>query len=284
HVLLNKQSGVAVTDTLRVESAGSVTLGHVNQFGAGATAVLEAGSQLRFLNHDQTMSYLILTNFHADADSTLVDTGTGTLTLLGGISSWVENVQGALPTIKGRINLSAGPHNFDVTGFDYAGLDMQAQIVGEGGFNKLGEAASVLEASNTYGGEIRVVQGILDVRDSHALGSTAGGVTLSEGGSLTLRNATIAGERLIARGNQPVTVDTSGSLLFTVGTCVWSGSIVLDTNLAVFADNTFLTAPIGGSGGLDLRNGSVQLAGPTADTYTGATLVRCPLLQLNKSS
>src|SRR5262249_38812091 len=145
-----------------------------------------------------------------------------------------------LPTIKGRLKLPpVFIHNFDVTGFDYAGLDIQAEIVGEGGFNKFGEAALLLEASNSFSGEITVAQGVLDVLDHHGLGSIEGGVTLSSGGSLTLRNATIVGERLLVQGNQPVTVNTSGSLLFTMGTCVWSGPIILNTNLAVFADNTF---------------------------------------------
>jgi autotransporter-associated beta strand protein len=285
HLLLHKHAGVAVNGKLQVESGGIVTLGNHNQLGADTIVTLQAGAKLLFNDFDQTAHDLVLTNFHADSASTLVDTGTGTLTLMGGISSWVDNNQGALPTIKGRLNLPAVfVHSFDVFGFDYAGLDIQAQIVGEGGFYKLGEAALLLEASNSFNGEITVAQGVLDVRDNHALGSTDGGVTLSSGGSLTLRNATIVGERLLVQGNRPVTVDTSGSLLFTVGTCVWSGPIVLNTNLAVFADNTFLTGPITGIGGLDLRNGTVQLAGPDANTFSGTTLVRGEALQLNKSS
>jgi autotransporter-associated beta strand protein len=287
HLLLNKQSGVAVNSKLVVDSvdtAGIVAMGHQNQLGADTIVTLQAGSKLLFNNYDQTANHLVLTNFHADSDATLVDTGaTGTLTLLSGITSWVDNDQGALPTIKGRINLPAGVHNFNVTGFDYAGLDMQAQIVGGGGFNKFGEAALLLEGSNSFNGEIVVYEGILDVSDSHALGSTEGGVTLLGGGSLTLRNATVAGERLLVQGTKPVTVDTVGSLLFTAGTCVWSGPIVLDTNLVLFADNTYLTGPITGVGGLDLRNGTVQLAGPDANTFSGATLVQCESLQLNKS-
>src|SRR5262249_19263960 len=138
HLLLNKQSGPAVMDRLIVENGGTVTLRRTNQLDAVTHVFLEAGSKLLFENHDQTANFLTLTNFHADADSTLVDTGTGTLTLVGGIMSWVDNNQGALPTIKGRLELPSGDHFFHVAGFDYAGLDLQAQIVGDGGFNKTG--------------------------------------------------------------------------------------------------------------------------------------------------
>jgi autotransporter-associated beta strand protein len=278
----NKQSGVVVNDRLVAQSA-VVNFSRAEQLRDFTTVVL-TDSQLQLNGHDETVGSLILTNRHSDARSAGVDSGGGTLSLFGAITSWVDNNQGAVPTIRGRLNLPSGIHKFEVTGFDYVGLDIQAQIVGVGGFSKVGQAALVLESSNTFSGEIGVVQGILDVRDHNALGLGAGAVTLSERGSLTWRNATIASKTLIARGNQPVTTDTSGSLLFTVGTCVWGGPIVLDTNLVVFADNTFLTGQISGPGGLDLRNGTVQLAGPAANTQTGTTLVRCALLQLNKSS
>ena len=61
---------------------------------------------------------------------------------------------------------------------------------------------------------------------------------------MTLRNLTISGERLTARGTQAVNADTAGSLLFTVGNCTWSGPIQLDTNLVVWADNTYLNGAI----------------------------------------
>jgi autotransporter-associated beta strand protein len=73
-------------------------------------------------------------------------------------------------------------------------------------------------------------------------------------------------------------------LLFTVGTCSWAGPIRLDHNLVVFADNTTLSGPISGVGGLDVRNGTALLGGTLGNPYTGTTLVRCALLEFGKPS
>ena len=282
HVVLRKQSGAAVPERLVLEERSVVTLGRSEQMADDATVELRNGADLQLNGFNETIGTLVLTNVAADATATILDTGGATLTLLGGLTSWNEGSTPA-PTVKGRLALPNAGEIFNIGGSAYAGLDIQAQIVGAGGFSKSGSAALILQGANLFGGSVSGIEGILDVRNNNALGSTARGVTLTENGSLTLRNATIAGETLFVRGTKAVTVDTSGSLLFTIGTCLWAGPIELDTNLVVRADNTFLVGPISGSGGLEFQDGVALIGGTAANTFTGTTLVRNERLELFKS-
>ena len=60
--------------------------------------------------------------------------------------------------------------------------------------------------------------------------------------------------------------------------------MALYTNLVVTGDMTF-TGPISGTGGLGcFSGGTMRLGGTLANTYTGTTLVRCSLLEFNKTS
>ncbi len=66
--------------------------------------------------------------------------------------------------------------------------------------------------------------------------------------------------------------------------CVWSGDVILNTNLNLIGDINFSGA-ISGPGGLGFFGGGTSyLGGPNNNSYTGLTLVRCPLLELYKTS
>jgi len=281
-IIFNKTSGFVVTNRVAVRDGDTakLQLAGPNQIGNSATIEITAGSQLVLIGNSVTVGNLILTNFSADAKASVLDTGSTTVGLNGAITSWNDN-ESVIPAIKGKINLN-GFLPFTIGGSAYAGLELQAPMGSAGGFAKSGNAALLLETNNTFSGAISVDQGILEVRQKNALGSIAGSTTLTGSGSLTLRNVSIAGETLFVRGDQPATADTTGSLLFTIGTCSWNGPIELDANLAVWADNTTLSGQISGVGGLDFRGGTAILGGSGGNTFAGTTLVRCPLLKFNK--
>src|SRR6186713_1880727 len=101
-----------------------------------------------------------MTNISADAQASLVDTfgdtfgpPVGTLSVNDGLVSWVNNAA-VTPTIKGILHLPAGEKNFFISGLNYAGLDLQARITGLGGFSKYGNAALMLNGTNTFGGTV----------------------------------------------------------------------------------------------------------------------------------
>jgi len=281
-IRFNSAPGDVVTDALLINNVGAVELLLPNQISDGATVTIIAGATLSMNGHNDTIGSLSLVNVSSDALPSTLDTGSGTLTVNGNIASTCNN-NDHTPTIKGRLNLASGSHNITTSGSAYAGLDMQAQVIGFGGFHKLGTSALLLEASNTFSGSISIDNGILDVRNNHALGDVAGDTSLF-GGQLTLRNVNIGTERLSAEG-QGFGGEMPGSLLFTVGSCSWAGQVLLDTNLVVTGGDMTFTGDISGTGGIGFFNlGTSVLGGSLGNLYTGTTLVRCPLLEFNKPS
>lgn len=287
-IYFNKQAGAVVTNRLVLSKAEHLYWRAPHQVGDHATVVVQDGSRLDLDGYDESIGTLIVTNVHADAEASIISTAgsgfgppMGTLTINDGVVTSVDNAS-VLPTIQGVVNLPPGLHSFFNYSSGYAALDLQAQIIGAGGFIKFGNGALLLKGTNSFGGTVRSSEGIIDVYNANGFGSPAGGVVL-DGGSVTLRGVTIASEPLTARGQAVINAETVGSLLFSVGSSGWTGPITLETNLVLGGADISLTGPISGAGGLDFRNfGTAIIAGADANTFTGPSLVRCPLLQLNK--
>jgi len=94
--------------------------------------------------------------------------------------------------------------------------------------------------ANTYTGATTVNQNArLEVQNASALGGTANGTTVSDGGALSIFNAggiTIAGESLTLNG---VGVSgANGALRNTGGNNAWNGAISLGSNTRINADTT----------------------------------------------
>jgi autotransporter-associated beta strand protein len=279
-ITFNNPSGPVISTRLAITNGepARLNLSQPDQIGH-ATTVLIAGSQLLLFGNDATIGSLVLTNFHADALAATLDTGGTTVTLQTGITSWVDS-DTVVPTVKGKVALATGGRTFLVTGTGYSGLDMQAQLTGVGGIVQSGNAALLLENSNTFSGQVFVMQGTMDVRNNHALGSTVGATSLTGSGLLVLRNVTISGETLNSQGNVAVTAYTTGSQVNAIGTCNWLGPIALSSSLNFFAEDLAVTGPITGGGGLELSFGDVILNSTSADnTYSGTTYVHSPFVE-----
>jgi len=251
-----------VNSRLVIGDGCEVTLQRANQIGDDAAVSITGGGRLLLNVHSETIGSLALTNVHADADPTLLDATGTTLTLRGGITTSVFNQGGALPTIKGRLALPTGMHIFDLNNQLLGpGLDLQAQVVGLGGFSKFGNATLTLTMSNTFNGPVSVNDGTLDIQNADALGTTASGLTVTDG-SVTLRNVLIHGETMSVRGTKPVTVNTAGSFLNSIGLSAWFGRIELDTNLVVNSTALcILGGPIVGPGGFEFLGSQIQIFG-----------------------
>jgi len=274
----------AIASQLEIDSGATVDLLDDYQIAGGATVAVTGGGQLLLNGRTDGIGSLVMSNSPADTVASSVDTGAGGLLgLNGGVTSWNDSGN-VTPILKGRVNLN-GFIPFYTGGAVYAGLDLPAELGGAGGFSKAGNSALLLHGSSTFGGGVEVDQGILDVNGVTALGNTSG-VLLYGSGSMSLRTS-ISGIALTVEGNQPITPETSGSLLTALGlgTLSWGGPIVLETNLVVAGGDMILSGAISGPGGLDLRTtGTVQLAGTSGNSYAGTTLVRCQLLEFNKPS
>jgi fibronectin-binding autotransporter adhesin len=116
-------------------------------------------------------------------------------------------------------------------------------------------------------------------------GPISGGITIS-GGDLGLPFGTTVGAPTITVKSDHVGIGVTGT------SNSWDGAIVLETgttligetNYAEAAGTLVLSGAISGAGGLDFQHLTVVLAGSAGNTYTGTTLVHCPLLEFNKPS
>ncbi len=281
-VTFERSAGVVVNDALSIgggffDEPLTVRLFQPNQIGDNAAVAITTGAKLLLLDRDETIGSLALTNAHPDLSATstgaTLDMGSATLTLNGGITTWSQN--GAPPPlIQGRLALPAGNHAFDIAGSTFVGLDLQAEITGAGGFTKSGNAALLLQRTNTFSGPVVVNAGVVEARTSRAFGAGTSGVQLN-GGSVNLRNVAITTE--------PLTVTGSGSSLLAFGTCTWAGSITLNRQLTVLGDDLYLPGVIVGTGDLVLLGTAIELSGSFPNTFTGATHANCDLLTLNKA-
>lgn len=276
-LVLDKQSGVAVTGNLVMERQCILALGRSEQIGDNSTVRVGGGSAFLLQDHAESIQSLELTTDSSDSGPAILDAGSGGLLGLYGSITAIGNNSSQISTIKGKITLTPGEHTIYVGGSVYAGLDMQAQILGDGNFSKTGNSALLLTASNSCNSTISVVQGILDVRHFHALGDTAGPTQLF-GGALLLRNVAIAGETLFALG-QGTGGTFPGSVLTSVGACSWSGPVLLNTNLVVSGDMDF-SGVISGAGGLGCF-GLTTVHLTANNTYTGTNYISGATLQVD---
>ncbi len=274
--------GVAVTDSLLINSLGVVELAAPNQIGDNATVAITGGAKLQMHGFHDNIGHLALTNSFGDTLPSTLDTGSATLTLNGHLTARNQNAP-VTPIIQGRLHLPAGPHTFHTSGNQYAGVDLLAELTGTGDITKSGDNALLLQGNNAaFSGSFAIASGVLDVRHNNALGDALGG-TVILGGSLRLQNVTIVSEPLTAAG-QGIEGELPGSILTCVGVNTWHGPILLNTNLNVTGDIIF-TGPISGAGGVGcFGGGTIQFGGQLANTYTGPTLVRCPLVYFSKPS
>jgi len=91
---------------------------------------------------------------------------------------------------------------------------------------KAGTGTWVRNVANTYAGNTAVSGGILSVRHPQALGTTAGGTSVTTSGSLQLQGGiTIAGESLSLTGDGP---NSAGVLRNVSGDNAWTGNVTIN--------------------------------------------------------
>jgi autotransporter-associated beta strand protein len=141
------------------------------------------------------------------------------------------------------------------------------QIAGINGITKTGTGTTLLSLSNSFSGVVSVNNGILQVDNGGALGSTAGGTTVSGSGTVTIGDGfgagtTVTGETITLNG-----AGFGGALGQLRGSIdpsspnVWAGPIVLAANSARI--------------GTDI-NGNLTVAGPISDNGSNYVVLYRP--------
>jgi autotransporter-associated beta strand protein len=220
----------------------------------------------------------------------VVDTGpTGLLKLTGSIASTNEFPGGE---IRGRLDLGNAPRRIHVQDYN---LEISATVSG-------GPAATLeltgvphatlrLTSSNSYSGLTLVRSGALFAADSHALGSAAAGVTVTNQGRLHLTGQLLPGSEDIAVTKAFLHLasdlnDISYVPFGSTGSNVWTGPIWLGRDTRIRSHGRLvLNSAISGPAGVEVyQGGEVVFAGGTAaNTYAGPTRVDGGTLTLAKS-
>jgi len=186
--------------------------------------------------------------------------------------------------ISGRLSVLSSPI-IDVTGHFFSpDLRIDALLHGAGSLTKNGVGEVALTAANTYTGTTTVNDGFLEVENSSALGTTAGGTVVNSGGVLALRfGVDVGAETLTLAGTGQ---SSFGALSSSFGSNSWAGTVTLSANATISVDaGDFLNlsgAVVGGFNLTKTGTGTLLFSGGSANTFNNLT-VGAGTLQLNKT-
>lgn len=289
-LILGKTVGEAVPHNLILGTSGAI-------FGGTAATARHTASTLIIGSVTVNAGSLYDLNGFAETivDLTLngggdVQTGTGLLSLVGDVDvNGGLFLGGSTSTINGNLNVGSGTRTFDVeeTGGlfgDGADLLVNAVVSGTAAIVKTGNGDMHLTANNTFTGGVTVNDGELNISDNNALGTLAGGTSVTGDGLLGLSdNITVSESLTLISIGQGV----DGALQNTGGTNTWSGPISL-TQTAVInvTTNTALivTGVMNAGGGVTKTGpGRLEYAGTAINTYGGITTVNEGSLVLSRT-
>jgi autotransporter-associated beta strand protein len=275
-------------------SAGGISI------TSGATLALQGG--ITIADAINTASGAGVGSLGAILNNSGSNTITGLVTL--GAATTIGSTAGTLTFDVTSSNALIGTHNLTFTGAgDITVADPIATSTGT--LTKSGNGTLTLSANNTYTGATTISNGVVRASNNTALGTVAGGVTVSSGAALELIGGITIGDEALTLNNTGIS--SGGALRNISGNNTYGGLITLSTNAArinsdsgtltlnksttaITASNINLT--IGGSGdttistaittgsGTLTKDGSGTLILSGNNSYTGLTTVSAGTLKL----
>jgi ELWxxDGT repeat protein/autotransporter-associated beta strand protein len=162
-------------------------------------------------------------------------------------------------------------------------LELSGGVDGALALEKTGGGTLILSGASTYTGVMRVLEGVLDVRNSSALGSTAAGTELHGGSTLVLRGNVTVGDDFTLVGDPPGTPLPAVRLLSS-GTNTVSGKLAVNPLVAVTTLDGSLTMAGVIDGNDDLvKDGPGTLILTADNTLHGTIALRAGTLLVNGS-
>ena len=297
----------ATAATLTVNNSANYTYGGVI---AGNLALDKQGAGTLTLSNDKDHTFTGDTNvregvldiYNAGLPGDVIVQGTATLLLrspgfdsiddsadvtinTGGLVDVQENENIGGLYGNGTVDNTTGSHFLGVNYGNFTGT-----ITDSGGsleLQKIGSGTLILTGNNTYSGNTRVIEGVLQIGNTGDNGEIAGDITVEDGGTLRLRNPGAnsvddSGELTVNAGGLVDTQENENiGGLFGSGTVDnTGGSYFLGINYGDFSGTI-----TDSSGSLRLeKNSSGVLTLSGDNSYSGGTIVRGGTLLINNTT
>ncbi|MFA5262762.1 MAG: autotransporter-associated beta strand repeat-containing protein [Opitutaceae bacterium] len=282
NALGDTSKGTTITDGAELQLQGGIAVG-AEALTLRGTGLSNTGALRNISGTNSYAGKLTLTG------ATRINSDSGTLTLNVASGNGIESASAQNLTFGGAGNVTVS--------------DIIA--TGGGSLTKDGTGTLTLAAANTFTGAVSVGEGVLNIQNANALGTVAGGVTVSSGAELQLQAGGIsfAGESLDLNGTG---VSSTGALRNISGNNTWTGAVILDSASRINSDSGTFTISgsisgsgqdltVGGSGNTTISNvigtgsgsltkdGSGTLTLSASNTYTGGTTVNAGTLSTGAS-
>ncbi len=257
--------------------AGNIMLGVDNGIDTNAVVTMSHGggthATLNLNGYNQTVAGLSL---GATDGVATINTGTGTLTLAGNVTS----AGGVTHVINGFLSLGGATRTFTVAdGAATPDLRINA-VISNGLLKKDGPGALDLMAANTYAGGTDLAAGVLRLGDDNALGTGLLTVT----GSSTIASSSTANRAINVA--MKLSADTTiGQTTGGTGRMFLNGAIDLDSGsprTVITNVHTVVSGVI--SNGTLRKDGTSALVLENANTYAGGTQLSAGYLLLGNDN
>jgi len=224
-------SGNNTYSGITTNNGGTIILGHANGLGASSAAtVINTG-------------YTLDLNGQSSVAEPLVLNGTGVSS--GGA---LINSSGTAASHSGTIALNSAS---SIGGAGSATLS--GVISGANTLTKVGAGTFTLSGNNTYSGATAINAGALRAAHANALGTTAGGVTVSSGAALELSGGIAVGAEALSLNGTGIS--SGGALRNVSGNNSYAGAITQGSASRINSDSGTLTLSGGISGAYGLTIG-----------------------------
>ena len=261
---LNKGANVRAIGSVTVTNGASLVFTNNELMDNAGVLSIYTGGSVNLTNRNETIGGLNL------GAGVTVDSGTGTLTLLGDtyVGAPYSTTNSIFAAVKGRLSLGGALRKFSSTPGSTA-LTLDCEVLngsGSGGI-WLTNGSIYLLRSNSFAGPV-IVNGYCAASNSFAFGASGGGVILSNAPftasalGLLSPDMTVTGEAL---------TNLASSYLGYAGTNAWNGSILTSNNL-IFESyypggRMTVDGSISGSGSPWVYGGTLRL--PQGNSFAG---------------